>query len=154
MIVGEAKPTRVVMGRLETGEPVVERLAEIARFEKIDCGFVRAQGAVEAFLLERYDPAAREYVPLVAAGGVDGPWELVSLQGSVSLRAGQPEARLWAVVAAVPGGGGSPRVLAGRLAAARAVYVEFAVDVCDDGDLERRPDPVTGLDLWRPPRRR
>jgi predicted DNA-binding protein with PD1-like motif len=152
VIVGEAKPTRVVMGRLELGDPVVEKLAEIARFEKIDCGFVRGQGAVEAISLERYDPGAQGYVPLVTAGGVDGPWELVSLQGNVSLRAGQPEARLWAVLAAAPGG--STCVLAGRLTAARAVYVEFAVDVCDDGDLERRHDPVTGLDLWRPPRRR
>lgn len=152
MIVGEAEHTRVVMGRLEQGEPVVEKLVELARFEKIDAGFVRAQGVVEEAFLERYDAAGRVYVPLATAGGVDGPWELASLQGSISLRGGQPDARLWAVLATSLGG--SPRVLAGRLSAARAIYVEFAVDVCDDGDLERRPDPVTGLELWRPPRRR
>jgi predicted DNA-binding protein with PD1-like motif len=152
VIVGEAKPTRVVMGRLEKGEAVVEGLAELARFEKIDCGFVRAHGAVEEIQLERYDAAAKAYVPLDAAGRADGPWEVVSLQGNVSLRAGQPEARLWAVLATSLGG--APRVLAGRLAAARAIYLEFAVDVCDDGDLDRRDDPVTGLALWRPPRRR
>jgi len=28
------------------------------------------------------------------------------------------------------------------------------VDVLDDGDLERKIDPATGLPLWRPPRRR
>ncbi|HEY6003449.1 MAG TPA: PPC domain-containing DNA-binding protein [Anaeromyxobacter sp.] len=152
MIVGEAKPTRVVMGRLEKGEAVVEKLVELARFEKIDCGFVRAQGVVEDVLLERYDAAAKAYVPLATAGGIDGPWEVVSLQGNVSLRAGQPEARLWAVLSTSLGG--TPQVLAGFLAAARAVYLELAVDVCDDGDLERRDDPVTGLALWRPPRRR
>jgi predicted DNA-binding protein with PD1-like motif len=152
MIVGEAKQTRVVMGRLEKGEPVVEKLVELARFEKIDCGFVRGQGVVEEIFLERYDAAALQYVPFTTAGGVDGPWELVSLQGNLSLRAGQPDARLWAVLATSLGG--RPRVLAGRLAAARTVYLEFAVDVCDDGDLERRDDPVTGLPLWRPPRRR
>jgi predicted DNA-binding protein with PD1-like motif len=151
MIVGEAKQTRVVMGRLEKGEPVVEKLVELARFEKIDAGFVRAQGVVEEIFLERYDASARRYVPLATVGGVDGPWELVSLQGSLSLLAGQPGARLWAVVATSLGG--RPRVLAGSLAAARAIYVEFAVDVCDDGDLERRDDAVTGLPLWRPPRR-
>jgi predicted DNA-binding protein with PD1-like motif len=152
MIAGEAKPTRVVMGRLEKGEAVVEKLVELARFEKIDCGFVRAQGVVEEILLERYDAAARVYVPLATAGGVDGPWELASLQGNLSLRAGQPEARLWAVLSSSLAGW--PHVLAGFLAAARAVYVEFAIDVCDDGDLERRDDPLTGLALWRPPRRR
>ncbi len=152
MISGEARLTRVVMGRLEEGEPVVEGLAQLARFEKIDAGFVRAQGSIEAVELLRYDEARRRYVPLVRAGGIDGPWELVSLQGSVSLLGGQPDVRLWAVIAAAPAG--VPQVLAGRLGGARALYVEFAVDVCDDGDLERRDDPVTGLPLWRPPRRR
>ncbi len=152
MIVGEASRTRVVMGRLEPGEPVVEKLVELARFERIDAGFVRGQGVVEEVSLERYDAGARAYVPLATVGGVDGPWELVSLQGNLSLHRGQPAARLWAVIASSLGG--RPRSLAGYLAAARAVYVEFAVDVCDDGDLERRDDAATGLALWRPPRRR
>ena len=152
MIVGEAEHTRVVMGRLEQGEPVVEKLVELARFEKIDAGFVRAQGSIEAVELLRYDAALRRHVPLVSAGGSDGPWELVSLQGSVSLLRGQTDVRVWAVIAAAPGG--VPQVLAGLLGRARAVYVEFAIDVCDDGDLERRDDEVTGLPLWRPPRRR
>ena len=152
MISGEAKHTRVVMGRLEPGEPVVDGLVRLARFERIDAGFVRAQGSVEEVELLRYDAALKRYVPLAAAGGVDGPWELVSLQGSISLLRGQPDVAVWAVIAAAPGG--VPLVYAGRLGRARAVYVEFAVDVCDDGDLERRDDAVSGLPLWRPPRRR
>ncbi len=152
MISGEAKATRVVMGRLELGEPVVDGLAQLARFEKIDAGFVRAQGAIEAVQLLRYDAARKRYVPLASVGGIDGPWELVSLQGSISLLRGQPDVRVWAVVAAAPAG--VPLVYGGRLGGARAVYVEFAVDVCDDGDLERKDDAATGLPLWRPPRRR
>ncbi len=152
MISGEAKHSRVVMGRLERGEEVVDSLLGIARFEKIDAGFVRAQGSIEELELLRYDAVARRYVPHARAGGVDGPWELVSLQGSVSLLRGAPDVRVWAVVAAAPGG--VPQMLAGLLASARALYVEFAIDVCDDGDLERRDDALTGLALWRPPRRR
>jgi predicted DNA-binding protein with PD1-like motif len=152
VITGEAKHTRCVMGRLERGEPVIETLVEVARFEKIDAGFVRAHGAVEEAELLRYDPAARAYVPLASASAADGPWELVSLAGNVSLLRGVPDLRLWAVLAAARGG--EPRVVAGLLGRARAVYVEFAVDVTDDGDLERRDDAVTGLPLWRPPRRR
>lgn len=152
MITGEARHTRCVMGRLEPGEPVVEGLQQLARFEKIDAGFVRAQGSVEEIELLRYDPAARRYVPLVSADAGDGPWELVSLQGSVSLLRGEADVRLWAVIAGARAG--VPLVYAGRLGRAQAVYVEFAIDVCDDGDLERRDDAVTGLPLWRPPRRR
>jgi predicted DNA-binding protein with PD1-like motif len=149
VITGEASPTRCVMGRLERGEGVVDGLVALARFEKIDAGFVRAQGAVEDVELLRYDAAARRHVPLASAPGA---WELVSLQGNVSLLNGAPEVRVWAVIAGAPDG--APQVLAGLLGRARAVYVEFAIDVCDDGDLERRDDPVTGLPLWRPPRRR
>jgi len=152
VISGESRPTRCVMGRIEPGEEVVAALRELARFEKIDAGFVRAQGAVDGFELARYDAAARGYV---AAGGADGPAELVSLQGSVSLEPGGPGVRLWAVLAiGEPVIGVPSRVEAGLLVRARAVYVEFAIDVLDDGDLERRADPATGLPLWRPPRRR
>jgi predicted DNA-binding protein with PD1-like motif len=152
VIAGEAREGRCVMGRLEQGEAVVDALVQLARFEKIDAGFVRGQGCVEAVELLRYDAAGRRYVPLAPAGGVDGQWELVSLQGSVSLLRGAPDVRLWAVLAGAPAG--SAQVLAGRLGHARSVYVEFAIDVWDDADLERRDEPVTGLPLWRPPRRR
>jgi predicted DNA-binding protein with PD1-like motif len=140
------------MGRLEAGEPVVEGLAELARFERIDAGFVRAQGVVEAPALARFDPRGRRYTPLAAPPDAGGPWELVSLAGNVSLLHGAPDVRVWAVLAG--GAEGDPRVVAGLLLRARAVYVEFAIDVWDDADLERRDDPVTGLPLWRPPRRR
>lgn len=146
MIAGESAITRCVMGRVEAGEEVVAALRALARFEKIDAGFVRGQGAVLGAELARYDPGARAYVP---AAAVDGPAELVSLQGSVSLEGGAPEPWLWAVLAPA---GGAP--VAGRLVRAVAVHVELAIDVLDDGDLERRPDPATGLPLWRPPRRR
>jgi predicted DNA-binding protein with PD1-like motif len=191
VISGESRGTRCVMGRLEAGEEIVAALRELARVERIDAAFVRAQGAVDGFELARFDAAARRYVP---AGGATGPAELVSLAGSVSLEPDGVGVRLWAVLAvaetrraqaqpdeAVPapqgaprdergsaagtdleragGSGGrgfiaSPRVEAGALVSARAVYVEFAMDVFDDGDLERRDDAATGLRLWRPPRRR
>jgi predicted DNA-binding protein with PD1-like motif len=151
------------MGRLEAGEDVVAALRELARFERIDAGFVRAQGAVQGAELARYDAGACGYVP---AGGVPGAAELVSLQGNVSLEGGVPEVRLWAVLAVpeaerargqVDAGAVESRpmaVHAGMLLRARAAYVEFAIDVYDDGDLERRADAATGLALWRPPRRR
>ena len=146
MIVGESPVTRCVMGRLERGEEVVAGLRELARVERVDAGFVRAQGAVEDAELSRWDGAARAYVP---AARVPGPAELVALQGSVSLDGGVAVPWVWAVLAPRDG-----PLVAGRLERARAVHVEFAVDVLDDGDLERRLDAATGLPLWRPPRRR
>jgi predicted DNA-binding protein with PD1-like motif len=146
VIAGESGFTRCVMGRLEEGEDAVAGLRELARLEKIDAGFVRGQGAVRGAALARYDPAARAYV---AAGEVEGPAEVVSLSGSISLEGGVAAPWLWVVLAPA---GGTPA--AGRLVSARVVHLEFAIDVLDDGDLERRPDAATGLPLWRPPRRR
>jgi len=151
LIAGESSATRSVMGRIERGEEVVAALRELARFENIDAGFVRAQGAVEAAELAAYDAARRGYVTI---GHLAGPAELVSLQGNVSLEGGSPDVRLWAVLAAAPGASTAGPVAAGFLVSARAVYVEFVIDVYDDGDLERLPDPATGIPLWRPPRRR
>ena len=145
MIAGQSALTRCVMGRVEAGEEVVAALRDLARFERIDAGFVRGQGAVTEAEVARYDAAARAYV----RAAVTGAAELVSLQGSVSLEDGAPSPWLWAVLAPAEG----PPV-AGRLVRARAVHVEVAVDVLDDGDLERKIDPATGLPLWRPPRRR
>ncbi len=151
MISGESRATRCVMGRVERGEEVVAALRALARFEKIDAGFVRAQGAVEDAQLSAYDAAARDYVE---SGSLAGPAELVSLQGSVALEGGMPDVRLWAVLAGSAGAGARGEIAAGLLVRARAVYVEFAIDVYDEGDLERRDDSDTGLALWRPPRRR
>ncbi len=151
MITGEARHTRCVMGRLESGEEVVAALRELARFERVDAGFVRAQGVVEDAELSLYEGRTQRYEP---AGAVAGTAELVSLDGNVSLLAGAPELRLWAVLAFGKPGKGPPSVTAGLLSRARAVYVEFAIDVLDEGDLERRDEPATGLPLWRPPRRR
>jgi predicted DNA-binding protein with PD1-like motif len=151
VIAGEAPHTRCVMGRLERGEPVLDALRELARLEKVDAGFVRAQGAVEDAVLSLYDPVTRAYAP---AATLPGPSELLSLEGSVSLAAGGVDVRLWAVLARAGAAGAPPVATGGLLAAARALYVEFAIDVYDDGDLERRPDAASGLALWRAPRRR
>lgn len=152
MITGETQVTRCVMGRVEQGEEVVAALRQLVRFERIDAGFVRGQGAVEAAELARYDPVARGYV---SAGTLPGTSELVSLQGNVSLEAGRSDVRLWAVLAPAPAAGTMRAELAaGLLLSARAHYVELAIDVYDDGDLERRDDAATGLRLWRAPRRR
>lgn len=151
MIMGESKVSRCVMGRIEQGEEVIQAFRDLARMERIDAGFVRAQGAVEAAELSAYDATVRGYV---WTGSIAGLAELVSLDGNVSLQSGAPEVRLWAVLAPRPYPGSPREVAAGLLVRARAVYVELAIDVYDDGDLDRRPDAATGLALWRPPRRR
>jgi predicted DNA-binding protein with PD1-like motif len=152
MIVGETTCTRVLVGRLEPGEWLHEALLEIARLERVDAAFVRGQGIVELVELDLWDPARRGYgAPL----RLEGALELASLSGTISLRGGAPDVRLHAVVAWPQLEAAPPPCAGGLLARARAVSVELALDVYDDGDLDRAvDDPVTGLPLWRTPRRR
>lgn len=152
MIVGETKLTRVLVGRLEAGEWLHDALLEIARLERVDAAMVRGQGIVDVAELELWEPARKAYgAPLRLSGAL----ELASLSGSVSLRGGAPDVRLHAVVAGPRAEAGPPACAGGRLARGRAVVVELALDVYDDGDLDRSvDDPVTGLPLWRTPRRR
>lgn len=152
MIVGETKLTRVLVGRLEPGEWLHDALLEIARLERVDAAMVRGQGIADLAELDVWDPALRGYG---APRRLTGALELASLCGSVSLRGGVPDVRLHAVVAWPGAGAEPPGCTGGLLVRGRAVSVELALDVYDDGDLDRSvQDPVTGLPLWRTPRRR
>jgi predicted DNA-binding protein with PD1-like motif len=151
VIVGETKLTRVLVGRLERGEELHEALLEMARIERVDAAFVRGQGALDLAELDAYDPEARGYFAPVR---LEGALELASLSGFVSLRRGAPDVRLHAVVAWPRADPGPPAATAGLLVRGRVVAVELALDVYDDGDLDRLDDPATGLALWRTPRRR
>ena len=143
------RATRVVVGRVEAGAELHAALLEAARWERIDAAAVRGPGVVEEAALAVYDPGARAHA---AAESVDGVAELASLSGTVSLRDGVPDLVLHAVLARA--GEGRTEVSAGLLLRARAVAVEFTMEVWDECTLDRREDPATGLALWAPPGRR
>jgi predicted DNA-binding protein with PD1-like motif len=152
VIVGETKLTRVLVGRLEPGEWLHDALLEMARLERVDAAMVRGQGIVDLAELDVWDPALKGYG---APRRLTGTLELASLSGSVSLHRGVPDVRLHAVVAWPRAEPEPPGCAGGLLVRGRAVSVELALDVYDDGDLDRSvQDPVTGLPLWRTPRRR
>jgi predicted DNA-binding protein with PD1-like motif len=134
--------TSVIIARLSRGEWLHDAIAELARAERIDAGLVRGQGAIDHAELRSYDPRSRRYELEVE---IEGACELAVLSGSVALRDGAPDVALHAVVARPAEEGGMPIVAAGQLARARAVAVEIAIDVLEDGGLWRSEDPETGL---------
>jgi predicted DNA-binding protein with PD1-like motif len=149
MIQVEAHRTRLVIARLDQGEPVHDAILEVARWEKVDAALVRGGGVVEDPVLAWWDPARRERVP---GATLEGAFELVALGGSVTVAGGKPDLRLHATLARA-GADGAGELRAGLLVRARVVSVELVLDVVDDAHLDRVPD-ATGLAPWRPlPRR-
>jgi predicted DNA-binding protein with PD1-like motif len=145
MVHVESRRARRVIARVDGGVALHEAVAELARWEKADAALVRGRGVVEAAVLARWDATAGARVERAR---VEGPVELVTLEGSVALRDGAVDVRLSAVLAGEDGA-----ALAGLLVTARAVAVELALDVLDDVFLDRSPD-ATGLEPWRPSPRR
>ncbi len=145
MILKQTKLTRVLLGRLERGEEVVSALAEAARAERIDAGFVRAHGILEDAEIALLDPASRLHQE---AWRDRGPAiELASLLGTIALREGRTELALRAVIARP---GAVSHAAAGLLVSAHALAVEFAIDAYDDARVNRIVDPATGLAVWDP----
>ena len=150
VIVGGTSSRACSSGRLEPGEWLHDALLEMARLERVDAAMVRGQGIVDLAELDVWDPALKGYRRRRLTGA-----SAASLSGSVSLHGGVPDVRLHAVVAWPRAEPDPPGCAGGLLVRGRAVSVELALDVYDDGDLDRSvQDPVTGLPLWRTPRRR
>ena len=145
MIHTVTKVTRVLLARLGDCEPLPEALLEVARQERIDAGTVQGSGVVNGVAVAPFDEGLGRHG---APREIEGTLDLASLSGMIAERAGGIDVRLEAVLAR-----DGAVVAAGLLVRARAVAVEIAVDVYDEGDVER-VEGGDGIPAWRPPRRR
>ncbi len=135
-----AKAVRVVVGRLERGDDLLQALTGVCRAEGVRLGRVEALGAVERARLGFYDQRERVY----RYWEVDEPLEILALVGNVSLRDGQPM-----VHAHVTLGDHAGRALGGHLVEGTRVFAcEYALEVLEGADLHRGLDEATGLPLW------
>ncbi|HUL58463.1 MAG TPA: PPC domain-containing DNA-binding protein [Anaeromyxobacteraceae bacterium] len=144
MIVKQTRQTRTLLGRLVAGEEVVASLREIVRAERVDAGWLRAHGVLEDAEVALWNPLDRRFDTVWREVG---PAELASLSGTIALRGGFPDIAPRAVLMCR---GPRNAAVAGLLLSARALVVEFAVDVYDDAEVHRLDDPDTGLAPWDP----
>ncbi|MGC8872831.1 MAG: PPC domain-containing DNA-binding protein [Chloroflexia bacterium] len=135
----EFRSGRTFLGRLPEGEEVGQALAEFCREQKVQAGWLSAIGTVRRAVLGYFDQEERTYRRIE----VDEPMEIVSCQGNVSLRDGEPFVHLHVVLS-----GNDGRAIAGHLFEGIIFVGEFWLQECIGPALERRADAASGLALW------
>ena len=126
--------------RIDRGEEIVEKLLEVAGKEDIRLASIEALGAVDDFTVGVYNTGEKQY----HANRFEGPFEIVSLTGTITTMDGKPYLHLH-----MSAGDGSGAVFGGHLN--RAVVSATCEMVVREahGTVERAQDPDTGLNLFR-----
>jgi len=136
----EVRQKRVLMGRLQHGEDLLNSLTKLCRENNVHLGKVTAIGAVQRARLEYYNQWNKQY----EESALSKPLEITSLVGNISLRDGDPIVHAHVNLADSDG-----NVYGGHLAEGTVVFAtEYVIEIYEGNALEREFDGVTGLPLW------
>jgi predicted DNA-binding protein with PD1-like motif len=137
----EIKPGRRIMGRLAKGADLLGALEEQCRIHHITVGEVWAIGAVTKARVGYYKQDIQKYMFL----DLNGPMEILTLIGNVSLKDGQPMVHAHVTLSDEEG-----RAFGGHLAAGTPIFAcEFVLQECQSEKVfSRALDEETGLFLW------
>ena len=128
-----------IVARLDRGEEIHEQLEKIALREGVRLAEVSALGAVDDFTVGVYKVAEKQYF----ANSFQGPFEIVSLTGTISTKDGAYYSHLH-----MSAGNEKGEVFGGHLNRARvSATCEMVISIID-GTVERRFDPEIGLNLF------
>lgn len=127
------------VARFDKGEEIHEQLKEIALRENIRLAEVSALGAVDDFTVGVYKVSEKKYY----ANSFQGPFEIVSLTGTITTMNGEYYAHLH-----MSAGNENGEVFGGHLNRARVSATCELVLTILDGVVERRYDPGVGLNLF------
>ena len=136
----EASPGRVWVGRLETGDDLVEEIERMCAEQDVRAAWVSAIGAVKRAAFAYYEQHDRRYQELESTGH----HEIIGFIGNVSMRDDQPFLHAHATF-----GDRSGAAVGGHLVRGCEVFVaEITIREMTGVELIRTPDEVTGLSLW------
>jgi len=134
---------RMLMGRLSKGTDLLLSLTELCVHENIRLGVIRAIGAVTRARLGFYNQEQRTYKYLE----FNNPHEIISLEGNISLKDGQPFVHAHIALMSADGS-----MIGGHLAEGTEVFAcEYVITELlheQERDFERVFDEATGLYLW------
>ena len=125
--------------RIDRGEEVMERLTAFCREAGVKLASVTGLGAADRVTVGLYDVGEKQY----HKEELTGPMEITSLTGSITEQEGNPYLHLHITVC-----GRDLSVRGGHLNECRiSATCELNIH-CVDGQVGRRYDPVTGLNLF------
>jgi uncharacterized protein len=136
----EARPGRIWIGRLETGDDLVEGIEQFAAEQSIRAAWVNAIGAVRRASFAYYDQDERRYVELASTEH----HEMTGFIGNISTRDDRPFLHAHATFADDSGAAAGGHLLAG----CEVFVAEITISEMTGAELIRTPDEVTGLALW------
>lgn len=126
--------------RMDPGEEILEQVKKLALAEDIRLATVQALGAVREFTVGVFDTVSKTY----HANEFSGPYEIVSLTGTIDTMEGQFYRHLH-----MSAGDGQGHVVGGHLnRAVISATCEMAVRVLP-GTMDRAFSPEVGLNLWK-----
>lgn len=125
--------------RLDPGDEIGASLTSLAENENITCGIIQGLGASDHADIALYDVAKKEFHTKV----FEEPMEISSLNGNISRKDGEVYLHLHITLcdAALNTHGGHMKTC--RISATGEIFVTKV-----DGELGRKQDEVTGLNLF------
>lgn len=134
-------PKRTIVGHLERGSDLYESIVRVAQMNGVHVGRVTGMGAVQRAKLAYYDQQALKYNDLT----FNRPMEIVSLSGNISMRDGKPFPHIHVVLSNKRGECKGGHLLPGGTP---VFACELIIEEFEGPELERNPEPTTGLGLW------
>ena len=128
-----------IVVRLDPGEEICECLLALAERENIRLAEISALGAVNDFTVGVYDTATRHY----DSNRFTGPFEIVSLTGTLTRQEGKPYLHLH-----MSAGDQQGRVFGGHLNRAMISATGEIIVRRIPGEVGRRHDDGIGLNLF------
>ena len=129
-----------IFARLDRGEEILEQLKILALQENIKLASVRGLGAVDEFTVGVFKTDRKQY----DANSFTGYFEIVSLTGTITTMDGEYYAHLH-----MSAGNEKGEVFGGHLKRAVVSATCEMIVTPLEGEIDRRYDPDTGLNLWR-----
>lgn len=136
----EATPGRTWVGRLETGDDLVEEIERVCAAHDVRAAWISAIGAVRRAAFAYFEQDERRYLEL----GSTDHHEITGFVGNISIRDDRPFLHAHATFADRQGAAVGGHLLRGCEVFAAEITIREMTGV----ELTRTPDEATGLALW------
>lgn len=125
--------------RIDRGEEILKSVAAVCEKERVTCGSIEGIGAVDHAVVGLYRVAEQKYY----SNTFDGEMEMTSLLGNVSEKDGKVYLHCHANFAKADGQAVGGHLNEAVISGTGELFIRM-----ETGTLGRRPDPVTGLNIF------